>query len=212
MQQITVVDFGTGNLRSVQKAIEHVAPNAHVQVSRNPSVINASDRVVLPGQGAMGTWLKSMQDFNLESCIRTVVDSKPVLGICLGLQALTRCSEEDGGVKGLEFFSGRVKKFNVPEDQSGLLPKIPHMGWNQVTQKIDHPIWHDIATGSRFYFVHSYYAELDNSEEVVGRTDYIVNFVSAAARKNVIAVQFHPEKSHTQGLKLLKNFVNWDGN
>lgn len=209
MQNVAVVDFGTGNLRSVHKALEHVT-DGHVEVTRDAGRIVAADRVVLPGQGAMGSWLSAMQDFGLRDAIEEVLATRPVLGICLGLQALTRHSDEDGGVDGLGFFDGVCKRFSPDPAVDGVAQKVPHMGWNQVSQKA-HTLWHGIDDMTRFYFVHSYFAELAGPEDVAGTTNYINEFVCAAARDNVFAVQFHPEKSHHQGLILLKNFVNWPG-
>lgn len=209
MQRIAVVDFGTGNLHSVGKALERVAPKAAVGVTRDPRAIDAADRVVLPGQGAMGSWLAAMEQFALGDSVRGALGRVPVLGICLGLQALLERSDEDGGTSGLGVFAGDVPRFRAPTGGVERF-KIPHMGWNRVRQARDHPLWHGIADGSRFYFVHSYYARPRSAEDVAGETDYIVRFASAIARDNIFAVQFHPEKSHAQGLKLLSNFVRWD--
>ena len=210
MHRIAVVDFGTGNLHSVSKAVEHVAPGADVRVTRDPEIIDAADRVILPGQGAMGSWLAAMRESHFDGAVRRALERVPVLGICLGMQAMLETSEEDGGTNGLGIFPGQVLKFRAPST-SGVPYKIPHMGWNQVVQRRAHPLWRDIADGSRFYFVHSFYAQPSNDEDVVGETDYIERFTSAIARGNVFAVQFHPEKSHSQGMKLLDNFVRWDG-
>ncbi len=208
MRRVAVVDFGTGNLRSVSKALEHVAPDAEVRVTRDPGVIDDADRVVLPGQGAMGSWFRAMTEFGLDGAVRRAVAEKAVLGICLGMQALLDHSEEDGGVDGLGLIAGRVRRFVRPDGLDPASFKIPHMGWNQVLQERDHPMWHGIPQGSRFYFVHSYYADPVRPEDVAARTDYIVNFASAVSRGNLFAVQFHPEKSHAQGLRLLGNFVS----
>ena len=210
MQRIAVVDFGTGNLRSVSKALEHVAPDAEVIVTRAAECIDAADRVVLPGQGAMGSWLTAMRERQLEASIRRALKGVPVLGICLGMQALLEHSEEDGGTRGLGLFEGTVRKFIRPP-ASGHDFKIPHMGWNRVLQSREHPLWEGIEDGTRFYFVHSFHVDLRCADEIAGRTDYMIDFTSAIARGNVFAVQFHPEKSHTQGLRLLGNFVQWDG-
>lgn len=210
MQRIAVVDFGTGNLRSVSKALEHVAPDAEVLVTRESAVIEQADRVVLPGQGAMGSWLASMRERHLAASVGRALDRVPVLGICLGLQALLESSEEDGGTPGLGLFEGTVRKFERPVDD-GECFKIPHMGWNRVRQVREHPLWEGIEDGTRFYFVHSFHADPCHDDEIVGRTDFILDFASAIARDNVFAVQFHPEKSHAQGLRLLGNFVRWNG-
>ncbi len=207
-QRVAVVDFGTGNLRSVSKAVEHVAPQADVMVTRDPASIDSADRVILPGQGAMGSWFQAMTGYGLDGAVRRAVTEKPVLGICLGMQALLDHSEEDGGVDGLGVVPGEVRRFVRPEGFDPASFKIPHMGWNEVIQERDHPIWHGIPQRSRFYFVHSYYAAPARPEDVAARTEYIVSFASAISRGNVFAVQFHPEKSHAQGLKLLGNFIS----
>ncbi len=211
MQRIAVVDFGTGNLHSVCKALEHVAPNDQVIVTRDQEKISESDRVVLPGQGAMGSWLHAMDAYGLRDCVSRALAEVPVLGICLGMQALLEKSDEDGGIEGLGFVPGRVRRFVKPAGADAGEYKIPHMGWNQIRQTRDHPLWHGIESGTRFYFVHSYYADPAFASDTVAETEYIVAFTSAMARKQVFAVQFHPEKSHAQGLTLLENFVAWKG-
>jgi len=221
MGSIVVVDFGMGNLHSVHKALEHVAPKARVRVSSDAAAIAAADRVVLPGQGAIGGYLKAMRDADLEAAVLDAARSKPFLGICLGLQVLFESSEEhsegEGNVTTLGLFAGRVRHFlNVSDDPRAMIDPatgrrytIPHMGWNQVRQTRAHPLWDGIPDMARFYFVHSYCVQSDNAEEVTGVTHYGVDFTSAAGRDNVFAVQFHPEKSQHDGLRLLENFVNW---
>jgi glutamine amidotransferase len=215
MPSIAVVDLGTGNLHSVAKAIEHVSSDCQVFVTNDAKRIREVDRVVLPGQGAIGSWMTALQNSGLKAALREVLENKPVLGICLGLQALYPLSEEDGGVEGLNVLKGQVRHFltAVTERQKsfGAL-KVPHMGWNNVYQAQDHPLWRGIENNSRFYFVHSYVVQSADTSEIVGATDYGVTFTSAAARHNVFAVQFHPEKSQHAGLQLLSNFVTWDGN
>ena len=212
MSDLVVVDLGTGNLHSVGKALERVAPGQSIKVTRVPQDIAAAQRVVLPGQGAIGSWLRALANDNLEQVLKEAITSKPVLGICLGLQSLYEASDEDDGTVCLGVLSGRVRRFSEPA-ASGARLKVPHMGWNRVNQVMDHPMWSDIGNGARFYFVHSYYAPVPNggARNVAGVTEYGIKFVSAAARDNVFAVQFHPEKSHQQGLTLLRNFVRWDG-
>ncbi len=210
MQTIAVVDFGTGNLRSVSKAVEHVATAAKVLVTRDADAVRRADRVILPGQGAMGSWFAAMRDRGLGDAVREALARVPVLGICLGMQAMLERSDEDGGIAGLGVIAGRVKRFVRPDGARESF-KIPHMGWNRVRQTSRHPLWQGIEDGSRFYFVHSYYAAPTDPADVVGTTDYIVEFASAIARDNLFAVQFHPEKSHAQGLALLGNFVRWNG-
>lgn len=210
MQTIAVVDFGTGNLRSVSKAVEHVAPEADVRVTRDADDVRRADRVILPGQGAMGSWFAAMRERGLGEAVREALSRVPVLGICLGMQAMLERSDEDGGIDGLGVVGGRVRRFARETGATDAF-KIPHMGWNRVRQAVRHPLWEGIADGTRFYFVHSYFAEPRDVAHVAGTTDYIVGFASAVARENLFAVQFHPEKSHAQGLALLGNFVRWDG-
>ncbi len=208
-----VIDTGTGNLRSVAKALEHVAPGQRVKITSSPAAILAAGRVVVPGQGAIGSWLSALREYGLLETLREVLVSKPFLGICLGLEALYDWSAEDGGRECLGWFSGQVNHFTAvsgfPLDQ-GL--KIPHMGWNNVSQILPHPLWQGIDDGERFYFVHSYCVQAACREQVYGETNYGVAFTAAAGSKNVFAVQFHPEKSQQPGLQLLRNFVLWDGN
>ena len=211
MTHIVVLDYGSSNLRSVAGALETVSEKSDsVEVSRKASTILAADKVVFPGQGAIGQCMNQLQNQELDSVIRECIETKPFLGICLGLQSLMEFSEEDGGVAGLGVLPGRVKRFqsNV-RDESGALYKIPSMGWNQVYQQQNHPLWQGIKDGSRFYFVHSYYAEPERQEHIAGETDYIRRYTSAVAKDNFFATQFHPEKSQHDGLRLLKSFVNW---
>lgn len=211
MSSIAVIDYGMGNLRSVQKALEHVAPGVDVHVTSDAALIAAAERVIFPGQGAIGDAMRQLAHMRLLEPLRTAVVNKPFLGICLGLQALFDHSEEDGGTDGLAVFPGRVKRFpaRTPKPEGGFL-KVPHMGWNTVHQTHPHPMWRHIAQDSRFYFVHSYYVEKASASEVIGGvSDYGLEFVCAAARGNVFAVQFHPEKSQHAGLQLLKNFTAW---
>ena len=210
MHRIVVVDLGTGNLHSVAKAFEKVAPSAEVEVTSDLLRLEKADRVVLPGQGAIGSWFKALDERQLRNPVLSVLSSKPVLGICVGMQALFNRSEEDGGCEGLGLFDGEVRRFCRSVDRKPQL-KVPHMGWNNVRQSSDHPVWKGISQDSRFYFVHSYYALATESSSVAATSDYGGEFVSAIARANIFAVQFHPEKSHEQGLKLLENFVCWDG-
>ena len=211
--QIVVVDLGIGNLRSVEQALCMVAPDANVLVSSDPQIIIDADKVVLPGQGAVGTWFQSLKDRELESVMRKVIDQKPMLGICVGMQALFEHCEENGGMAGLGLFKGSVRHFSHYHNAEQHL-KIPKMGWNQVSQAREHPLWHDIADQSYFYFVHSYCANTvadDAIDSSYGYADYGHRFIAAAGVKNVFAVQFHPEKSHDDGLRLLKNFTQWSG-
>ena len=200
---IAIVDYGMGNVRSVQKAIEHVAPNDQVFLTDNAKLISEADRVVFPGQGAMGACMQALNEHGLVDVIKQATHEKPFLGICLGLQLLFDHSQENGGTDGLSIIPGDVVKF----DKSDL--KIPHMGWNTVKQELEHPLWHNIDDNARFYSVHSYYVKEADRAVVVGSTDYGIDFTCAIAKDNMFAVQFHPEKSQHDGLQLLTNFVNW---
>ena len=214
MNTVAVVDYGMGNLRSVCKAIEHVAPEARVRLTANAAEIRAASRVVFPGQGAIGGCMTALETGGLREPILQALKSKPFLGICLGLQALYDFSEEGGGTPCLSLLAGAVKRFPVErmkDETTGLPLKVPHMGWNQVRQTMPHPLWNGIPQDTRFYFVHSYYADSAESADVAGETDYALRFTSAAAHANIFAVQFHPEKSQRGGLRLLQNFMSWDG-
>ncbi len=203
MQTIAIVDYGMGNVRSVQKALEFVAPNDNCILTSDPKIIRDSDRVVFPGQGAMGSCMSALESNSLIDEIKLSFNSKPFLGICLGLQLLFEYSEENNGTKGLSIVPGKVVKFNNNK------LKIPHMGWNNVNQVKDHPLWYKISNNSRFYSVHSFYVKPVNQDCVIGTTNYGHEFTSAIAIDKVFAVQFHPEKSQSDGLQLLSNFVSW---
>jgi glutamine amidotransferase len=210
MIDVAVVDYGMGNLRSVAKAIEHVAPRLAVAVTSDPEVIARAARVVFPGQGAMPDCMREMDARGLRQAVLAAARGKPFLGICIGLQMLFETSEE-GGVAGLGLFHGRVRRFpgeKMADAQGGRL-KVPHMGWNEVRQTGAHPLWEGIAQRSRFYFVHSYFVDPAERELAAGEAVYGVPFTCAVARENVFAVQFHPEKSHAAGLRMLANFVAW---
>ena len=210
MQQVAIIDFGMGNLRSVEKAVRYVGGDAiDVLVTAEPDRIATADRVVFPGQGAIGDCMAQLAAHGLATCVRDAIREKPFLGICIGLQALMEESEEDGGTRGLAAFRGRVTRFPPRDPANGNRLKVPHMGWNQVWQATPHPLWRGIDDGERFYFVHSYYVEPADPSHVAGTTDYAVRFTSALADGNVFAVQFHPEKSQRPGLRLLRNFFGW---
>ena len=211
MAVVSIADFGTGNLHSVCNAFEALGKHVSVHATRRAEDIRNADRLVLPGQGAIGTWMNELANNEIRDAVEEAFRTKPILGICLGLQALYARSEEDGGVDGLQELNGEVKRFNSGLIDSGRKIKIPHMGWSPVKQECKHPLWQGIPSGCRFYFVHSYYAAAENSNEIAGSTQYGLRFTSAAMRGNLFAVQFHPEKSRQQGLKLLSNFINWDG-
>ena len=213
MSKIVVLDYGSSNLRSVAKALETVAAkNQDIAITDTPKPVLNADKVVFPGQGAIGHCMKNLQEKKLDDVIKQCIKNKPFLGICLGLQSLMEHSDEDGGTKGLGVMSGNVIRFpNNAKDEKNNVCKIPAMGWNQVYQTKKHPLWNGIDEGSRFYFVHSYYVKMNDDSDIAGGTDYICRYTSAASRNNVFATQFHPEKSQQAGLTLLKNFLDWDG-
>ena len=206
---IAVIDYGMGNLRSVSKALEHVAGGKQVIVTADPAQVAAAERVVFPGQGAMPDCMRELDARGLRPAVLAAARDKPFLGICIGLQMLFEHSDE-GDVSGLGVFKGDVRHF--PDGKmlaaDGQRLKVPHMGWNNVRQK-PHPLWADIADGSRFYFVHSYCVQPVDPALESGATEYGIPFTCAVARDNIFAVQFHPEKSARDGLQLLQNFVEW---
>jgi imidazole glycerol-phosphate synthase subunit HisH len=212
MIDIAVVDYGMGNLRSVFKAVEHVAPGLRVVITQDPQAVEAAHRVVFPGQGAMPDCMRELDARGLRQAVLNAAKTKPFLGICIGLQMLFDTSEE-GNVPGLGLLSGRVARFPADKmvDAGGAKLKVPHMGWNEVKQTLVHPLWQGIAPGSRFYFVHSYYPVPREHDLIAGYSQYPFPFTCAVAVRNLFAVQFHPEKSQAAGLKLLTNFVHWDG-
>lgn len=211
MSTVVVVDYGMGNLRSVAKAIEHVAPDGTiVRVSDCPSELAAADRIVFPGQGAARDCMLELNQRGLHDALLEAARSKPFLGICMGMQVLMTHSAENEGIACLDMFPGEVRFFGHDlHDAAGERLKIPHMGWNRVQQTRPHPLWDGIADGERFYFVHSFYVAPAEDDLVLATTDYGLNFASALARDNVVAVQFHPEKSAEAGLHLLRNFLHW---
>ena len=210
MTHIAVIDYGMGNLRSVAKALEHVASGADVVVTSDSAVVRQADRVVFPGQGAMRDCMREMEARGLREAVTEAARSKPFLGICIGLQMLFERSEE-GDTPGLGLLPGRVRRFPADEmiDGRGRKLKVPHMGWNEVRQAMTHPLWAGIADGTRFYFVHSYFPVPADPATIAGRSRYPFEFACAAARDGLFAVQFHPEKSQAAGLRLLANFVTW---
>ncbi|MEX0959702.1 MAG: imidazole glycerol phosphate synthase subunit HisH [Burkholderiales bacterium] len=212
MPDIAVVDYGMGNLRSVAKAIEHVAPRLSVAVTSDPVAIRSARRIVFPGQGAMPDCMREMDARGLRAPLLEAAATKPFLGLCIGLQMLFDSSEE-GDVRGLGLLPGKVVRFPASRMVSdrGEKLKVPHMGWNRVFQAQAHPMWKGIPDGSRFYFVHSYYVECSDPTLIAGVAHYPFAFTCAVARNNIFAVQFHPEKSQMAGLQLLSNFVSWDG-
>jgi imidazole glycerol-phosphate synthase subunit HisH len=210
MADIAIVDYGMGNLRSVAKAIEHVAPGFSVEVTSDPAAVRAARRVVVPGQGAMPDCMRELDARGLRPAVIEAARTKPFLGICIGLQMLFDSSEE-GDVPGLGLFAGGVRRFPQAAmvDAAGNRLKVPHMGWNEVHQAAPHPLWEGIPDGSRFYFVHSYYVDPADHGIVAGSSDYPFRFTCAVAQGGLFASQFHPEKSAEAGLRLLANFVRW---
>ncbi len=213
MTTVAVLDYGMGNLHSVCKALEHVSSKARVILTSDADALLKADKIVVPGQGAIAGCVQALSAQGLGQALMQCLENKPYLGICLGLQALYDSSEEGGGVDCLAVLPGRVRHFSgkMADAGEGVRLKIPHMGWNQVRQTREHPLWHDIPQDARFYFVHSYYADSADNKNVAGLTQYGIEFTSVAARDNIFAVQFHPEKSQRYGLQLLENFIHWNG-
>jgi len=194
-----------GNIRSVSKALERVAPRDEVAVTSDPDLIRAADRVVVPGQGAMPDCMRQLAASGAREAVIEATRARPFLGICIGMQMLFEQGEE-GGARGLGLLPGGVPRFPAAR-MEGL--KVPHMGWNEVRQARPHALWAGIPSGERFYFVHSYYPAPADAGLVAATCDYGVAFTCAIARDNIFAVQFHPEKSQAAGLRLLSNFVQW---
>ncbi len=216
MNKIAVIDYGMGNLHSVAKALEHVGRSqkfeVRVDVTSDPKIIAGADRVVFPGVGAIRDCMGEILRLGIDGIVADVIKTKPLLAICVGFQALMDFSDENGGVDCLGLVKGKVKYFGDNlNDADGQRLKVPHMGWNCVTQATEHVLWKNIPDQSRFYFVHSYFVAADPVETVSGVTDYGAEFASALEQDNIFAVQFHPEKSQLAGLTLLKNFLLWDG-
>jgi len=208
--KVAIVDYGMGNLRSVAKAIEHVGDaGTQVLVTSDPAVLDAADRVVVPGQGALHDCMREFLARNLREAVDRASQSKPFLGICVGMQMLFDHGEE-GDTPALGLVAGQVPRFAdglVGPDGARL--KVPHMGWNEVVQSRPHALFEGIADRSRFYFVHSYYCAPSDAAATAATTDYGIAFTSAVARDNIFATQFHPEKSAEAGLRLLANFLRW---
>ena len=203
--KIAVVDYGMGNLRSVAKALEHVAPDARVTVTAEVAAIRAADRVVVPGQGALPDCMRQLAASGAREAVLEAARAKPFLGICIGLQMLFERGEE-GDTPGLALLRGDVPRFPAAR-MDGL--KVPHMGWNEVRQARVHPMWAQIADQTRFYFVHSYFPRPAEDSLTAATSVYGLPFTCAVARDNIFAVQFHPEKSQSAGLQLLSNFLRW---
>jgi glutamine amidotransferase len=212
---IAVIDYGMGNLRSVAKALEHVAPTQRVVIAQDAATVNAADRVVFPGQGAMPDCMANLRQAGLFEAVLLAARTKPFLGICVGEQMLFDSSQEvqagtPGVTPGLGLLAGVVVRFEAGQRTAdGRVLKVPHMGWNVVQQVRPHALWHGIASADRFYFVHSFYACPLDPNLTVGRTEHGLDFTSAVARDNIFATQFHPEKSAASGLRLFSNFSTW---
>lgn len=209
MQHIAIVDYKMGNLHSVERAVRHVAGDAKIEITSNPDSIRQADRIVFPGQGAARDCMRELANHELIEVVKEAAQTKPFLGICMGMQVLMSHSQENGGVDCLGVYEGEVKYFAPAHKQVTERLKIPQMGWNQVWHAQEHPLWQGLKDGARFYFVHSYYVEPADKTISVGETEYGIRYTAALAKDNVFAIQCHPEKSADDGLKLLENFVNW---
>jgi glutamine amidotransferase len=216
MNRIAVIDYGMGNLHSVAKAMEYVAreinKSTEVLITSDAQKISTADRVIFPGVGAIRDCMAEINRLNVGQIVEDAMKTKPVLAICVGMQALMNRSEENEGVDCLGLMQGEVRYFgdDLRNSNGGRL-KVPHMGWNQVKQAQDHPLWKGVPDNSRFYFVHSYYVHTELKGNVTGVAHYGTEIVAALADNNIFATQFHPEKSQTAGLTLLRNFLTWDG-
>ncbi|RLA05931.1 MAG: imidazole glycerol phosphate synthase subunit HisH [Gammaproteobacteria bacterium] len=207
MKKIVILDYDSGNLHSVAKAITQVADNkTQILISDKHEHIKNADRIIFPGQGAAADCMRKLKEHNLIDEINYAIKNKPFLGICMGMQVLFQKSSENNGTDLLNIYQGEVKDFkkHIKKDF-----KIPHMGWNNVKQMTEHPLWNNIKDNSSFYFVHSYFASPQQKNIITGTSLYDIDFCSVIACENVFACQFHPEKSTNDGLQLLKNFINW---
>ena len=212
MKTVAVVDYGMGNLRSVSQAVRHVTEGSAFEtvVTSRPEDVRAADRVVLPGQGAMPDCMRELRDSGLLESVLEAAATKPLFGVCVGMQMILDRSEE-GPTEGLGLIHGEVLRFQLEGrlQPDGSRYKVPQMGWNRVWQSQPHAMWAGVPDGSYFYFVHSYYARPSDARHSVGEADYGGRFTAAIARDNIFATQFHPEKSADQGLSLYRNFLSW---
>lgn len=214
MQTVAVIDYGMGNLHSVAKAVESLGGRIRVRITADSREILAADRVIFPGVGAIRDCMAEIRRLGVDEIVAEVIETRPMLAVCVGMQALMQSSDENGYVPCIGLFNGQVRRFGGDgawSDSAGNRLKVPHMGWNCVRQQDSHPLWQGIDDESRFYFVHSYYVEPGDGDTVSGSTEYGTRFAAALSRDNVFAVQFHPEKSQPAGLRLLNNFLEWDG-
>ena len=216
-QTVAVVDYGMGNLRSVAQAVIHATTDTHVNavITQDPQVVRNAHRVVLPGQGAMADCMRELRESGLLESVLEAAATKPLFGVCVGMQMLLDHSAEGhtaAGTPGLGLIAGEVLKFDCAGQTApdGSRYKVPQMGWNRVHQTRPHPVWGNVPDGQWFYFVHSFYARPQDAAHSVGETDYGQRFTSAVARDNIFATQFHPEKSANQGLALYRNFLHWE--
>ncbi|MEM0954180.1 MAG: imidazole glycerol phosphate synthase subunit HisH [Pseudomonadota bacterium] len=209
---VAVIDYGMGNLHSVASALEHVGAE-RVLVTHDATKLRQADRVIFPGVGAIRDCMAEIRRLRCDELLHDVLETRhiPVLGICVGMQSLLAHSEENGGVDCLNILPGQVRGFSQALGDNPQRLKIPHMGWNQVSQVSSHPLWSGIEDGARFYFVHSFFVETEVPALVTGMAEYGLPFAAAMARDNLFAVQFHPEKSAPAGLTLLRNFLDWHG-
>jgi imidazole glycerol-phosphate synthase subunit HisH len=208
---IAIVDYRAGNLTSVARALQSL--KVPCVVTDCADELLRADRVIFPGVGAAGEAMRNLRGSGLDACIREIAESgKPLLGICLGTQVIFEYSEEDSRTTCLGIIPGGVKRFPEGLKEKGDPLKIPHMGWNRVQFRGNHPLFEGIPGNAEFYFVHSYYPAPSNGSDIVGETEYGIRFASAVSRRNLVAVQFHPEKSGRFGLRILDNFSRWDGN
>lgn len=216
-KMVAVIDYGMGNLRSVSQAVQAAAVGTgfEVVITQDPNVVRAAQRIVLPGQGAMPDCMRELRESGLQQSVLEAAASKPLFGVCVGMQMLLDHSEE-GNTPGLGLIHGEVIKFDLAGQlqPDGSRYKVPQMGWNQVWRNnhggAPHPVWGEVPDGSYFYFVHSFYAKPSDPRHSVGETDYGPRFSSAIARDNIFATQFHPEKSAEHGLRLYRNFLHWN--
>ncbi len=212
---VAVVDYGMGNLRSVSQAVQAVAADSGYQVliTSRPEEVRAAERIVLPGQGAMRDCMRELRESGLQESVLEAAASKPLFGVCVGMQMLLDHSEEGGagGTPGLGLIPGEVVKFALEGrlQADGSRFKVPQMGWNQVFQARPHAVWGTVPDGAYFYFVHSFYARPSDAHHSTGEADYGGRFTAAVARDNIFATQFHPEKSAAHGLALYHNFLHW---
>ncbi|MGP4712871.1 MULTISPECIES: imidazole glycerol phosphate synthase subunit HisH [unclassified Psychrobacter] len=210
MTKIALLDYGMGNLHSVSKALTNVGSD--VSITNDPKVVAAADKIVFPGVGAMRDCMIGMRDAGIDDVVRDAIFNKPVMSICVGMQALFAESSENGGTACLGILDGNVEAFDPTWiDEQGATIKVPHMGWNTITDMDEsHPLWKGIENNQHFYFVHSYYCAPNDESQIAAICDYGQPFCASIIKDNLFATQFHPEKSHTAGLQLLKNFVEWD--